>query len=199
MNIDTLLTGNPIIAAVRNDDDLERVLNSRVKIVFVLYGSILTIEGISKKLIHHDKSVFIHVDMIEGLKAEETGFNFIKKCTAAPGIITTKPSGIRAANALGLWTIQRIFILDSISLKTGINSICSSFPSAIEVLPGISSKILTKIKAEIKLPVIAGGLIETENEAVSALSCGAVSISTSKEFLWNSPCAHLSVFKKQGF
>ena len=89
-NLEQLLIENPVIAAIRNDKDLEKVILSKVLIVFVLYGSIINIKKICERLKEAGKVVFIHVDLIEGLKGDYTGLLFIKQCGEPYGIISYK-------------------------------------------------------------------------------------------------------------
>lgn len=184
-NLEELLVENPIIAAVKNDEALETAVNSKAQIVFVIYGNILNIEDICKKLKAGGKTVFVHMDMIEGVKGDSKGIEFIKRIGNPYGIITTKQSNIKYALQLGLKTIQRVFIIDSQSMKTGINSINSVMPDAVEVMPGIASKIISQMQRDVHLPIIAGGLIDNQSDIMESISAGAVAISTSKTKLWN--------------
>lgn len=185
MNIREKLIENPIIAAVRNEKNLENAILSKALIVFVLYGNIMSIESICNRLKAADKIVFVHLDLIEGLKADISGIEFIKEHAVPNGIITTKGANIRHANQLGLYTIQRIFIIDSQSLKTGIKNIQDTCPNAVEVMPGIASKIIHNLEKEISIPIIAGGLITEKSDVFDSLSAGALAISTTAEQLWN--------------
>ncbi|WP_243108578.1 glycerol-3-phosphate responsive antiterminator [Clostridium rectalis] len=180
-----LLLENPVIAALRNDKDLENVIKSKALITFVLYGNLMNIGKICEKLKAANKIIFVHLDMIEGLKGDAAGIEYIKKFASPDGIITTKSSNIKYAKQLGLATIQRIFIIDSLSLKTGIKNIHETGPSAVEVMPGIASKIIHSIEKEINIPIIAGGLIKTKKDVIDSLSVGALAISTTSEKLWN--------------
>ena len=167
------LIENPIIAAVR-EEDLDFAVLSRAAIVFVLYGDILNIPDICSKIREKNKMTFIHVDLIDGLKGDFAGVKYIKHCAKPTGIISTKSSTIRYGNQLNLLTIQRIFMLDSLSLKTGIKSIRENNPDALEVLPGIASKIIGVLKRETKIPIIAGGLIKEKRDIMESLSAGAI-------------------------
>jgi glycerol uptake operon antiterminator len=180
-----MLKKNPVIAAVRSEEELQRVIKYKINIVFVLYGSILDVKDICDRLRIVNKIVFIHVDMIEGLKSDSKGIEYIKKLANPYGIISTKLSNIKYAHKLGLKTVLRVFIIDSQSLVTGINNIHTGMPNAVEVMPGIASKIINIIQRDINLPIIAGGLIHDKRDVVDSISAGAVSISTSDENLWN--------------
>lgn len=185
VNLNEILVENPIIAAVKDDSDLQHVVDSQVAVVFILHGSILNIRDMCKRLREANKLVFVHIDMIEGLKADSASLEFIKKYVDVYGIITTKPTNIRHAKQLGLCTIQRIFVIDSLSLKSGIKNIKDVRPDAVEVMPGVASKIISKIQEEVKVPIIAGGLIENKKDVMDALGSGAVAISTSDFNLWD--------------
>lgn len=183
--LNELLLDNPIIASIKNDENLENILNTDVKIVFILYGSVLTIEEIAKKLRDCGKIFFIHLDMIDGLKSDESGIKFIKKIANPFGIISTKQIHLKLAKRYSLCTILRMFIIDSMSLETAIRN-CSEYkPSAIEILPGISSKIISRVNEKVNIPVIAGGLIEDKNDVINSLNAGAIAISTTNYNVWN--------------
>lgn len=184
MDFEDLLMSNPVVGAIRNDNDLEKILKSSVPIVFVLYGSILNIKNICNRLREKGKVVFVHIDMIEGLKSDQKGIEFIKEEVAPYGIISTKGINIKHAAQLGMFTIQRIFIIDSLAFETGIKNIHDFTPNAVEVLPGIACKAIKDICSKTNLPIIAGGLIRSKRDAVDALSAGAMAVSTSSAELW---------------
>lgn len=180
-----ILIENPIIAAIRNDKDLTEVIKRENKIVFILYGSIVNIGQIAERLRAAGKIIFIHLDMIEGLRNDEAGIHFIKNETNPYGVITTRQNQIRIAKHLGLVTILRLFIIDSKSLATGSRYVEEVKPEAIEVMPGVSTKIITKSIKSMKVSVIAGGLIETKDEVIRSLNAGALAISTTKKEIWD--------------
>ena len=60
----------------------------------------------------------------------------------------------------------------------------NSSPHLIEIMPGVIGKVMSRF-AMGNTPVIAGGLIETKKEVVTALECGAIAVSTGKRTLWN--------------
>ncbi len=183
-DIEELLAENPIIGAIKNDENLNEILKSDVKVVFVLYGSILNIEEISKKLTEHNKVFFIHIELVEGLKSDESGIIFLKKYANPCGIISTKAHQLKVAKKHSLHTILRMFIIDSMSLETAIRNSEEHKPSALEIMPGISSKIIYKIRKKTSIPIIAGGLIEEKEDVISSLEAGAIAISTTNNNVW---------------
>ncbi|MDR3645847.1 MAG: glycerol-3-phosphate responsive antiterminator [Clostridia bacterium] len=184
-DIRDILVENPVVAAIRDETKLEDVIRSRVKIVFVLCGSILNIAETCKRLNDADKIVYIHVDMLEGLKGDMAGIEFLKKGACCEGILTTKSNVVRVAKQLGLHTILRVFILDSLSLKTGIKNVNEAGPDAVEIMPGVACKVIADLEKKISVPVIAGGLIVNREQVMESLSAGAVAISTASQALWD--------------
>lgn len=84
---------NPIIAAVKNMEDLEKCCSlSDIHVVFILFGDICSIADIVQKVKEAGKIAMIHVDLIGGLSTREIAVEFLKNNTEADGIITTKPA-----------------------------------------------------------------------------------------------------------
>ena len=104
-----LLEEYPIIIAVKSDDDLSACLSCDKKVVFVLYGSVITIPAIVARLKEADKAVFVDIDLLDGLSAREAAVDYLARSTAADGIVSTKAPLVRRAAALGLATVYRTF------------------------------------------------------------------------------------------
>ncbi len=179
---------NPIIAAVKDDDGLEKALTEDVEIIFVLYGDICTIPEIVRKIKKADKVAMVHVDLITGLNnSKDVCLDFIKNNTEADGIITTKSNLIAHARELELNTVLRYFILDSLALQNIEKQAKSSGikPDIIEFLPGIVlPKMIRRINKVSRVPIIAGGLIADKEDVMNALDAGALAISTTNETVW---------------
>lgn len=176
---------NPIIAAVSDLDNLDIALNSPCEIIFLLTGNIFNLKEISNKVRLKEKSLFIHIDSIDGFSKDTWGLEYIIKNIYPDGIITEKDNLIKLSKSMGVFTIQRIFIMDSNSLKNAIESIKKTRPNVIEILPGIMPKIIEKIKKDIKLPIISSGLISDKEDLEAVLHAGAIAISSSKKSIWS--------------
>jgi glycerol uptake operon antiterminator len=123
--------------------------------------------------------------LVKGLGRDEAAVNFLKYQLRADGLITTKGNLVNMAKKIGLISIQRIFLLDSQSLITGIAQAKSHKPEYVEVLPGLIPDLLKQINDETSISVITGGLIKTVDQAKFALARGAIAVSTSEDSLWN--------------
>lgn len=180
-----MVESNPVIAAVKDDVGLEECCKlEEIKVIFVLYGSICNIEAIVDKIKKADKIALVHVDLINGLMGKEIAVDFIKQNTCADGIISTKPFLIRRAKELGLHTILRVFLLDSMAYENMRKEINMVHPDIVEVLPGLMPRMITTITDSMKIPVIAGGLISEKEDVMAALNAGAISVSSTNHSVW---------------
>jgi len=178
------LSENPIIAAIKSVDKLDEALKSNVEIIFLLTGDVFNLKDMVERIHKRRKTVFVHVDLIEGIAADPVGLRYICETVQPDGIITTKGHLIRAAKKLKVLTIQRLFLLDSLSLNTGIQSIKTHDPDAVEILPGVMPKVTHEIVIKTDKPTIAGGLIKDKDDVIQSLKAGAMGISTSASDIW---------------
>lgn len=179
------LKSKPVITSIVSDDDLEPVLQTTSNMVFLLTGNIFTLKGITERVQDAGKLMFVHLDLMEGLGKDPESVRYLAEVIQVDGIVTTRSNLIQSAQKFGLITIQRLFVFDSVSLDNGIRIIKSSKPDAIEVLPGIVvPRVMSKLRQEIDLPVIAGGLISGLDDLNKALEHGAIGVSTSSKALW---------------
>lgn len=178
------LLDNPIIAAVRDMKDLDEALDSNVEVVFLLTGNLLNIKEAVEKINMTGKLSFVHVDLVEGLSKDLYALDFIINEVKPFGIISTKGPLIKHAKARGIYSIQRLFLLDSQNLKSGISSIIANTPDAVEILPGVMPKIISMVVRKTKKLVIAGGLISDKEDVILSLKAGAQGISSSNKTVW---------------
>ncbi len=180
-----LMEVNPVIAAVKDDEGLKTCCaREDIKVVFILYGDICNLKEIVEKIHKEEKLAIVHADLIVGLSGKEIVVDFIKNTTKADGIISTKPSLIRRAKELGLYTILRIFVLDTMALTNIEHQVVTGRPDMIEILPGLMPKIIRKVCKMVRIPVIAGGLITEKEDVMEALEAGAISVSSTNPDVW---------------
>ena len=111
---------NPIIAAVKNMDDLEICCSlENIRVIFILFGDVCSIREI----------------VVE----------FIQRNTEADGIISTKSALIKKGRELRLFTILRYFLLDSMAYENIKQQQHTVKPDFIEVLPGVMPKVIEKV------------------------------------------------------
>ena len=172
-----------IIAAVRSDEDFEKALISGVNMIFDLNPDLITLNGKIALAHKAGKKLFIHMDLASGIAKDKSGIQYVKN-SGCDGVISTRVNIIKMAREMGMFTVQRFFIVDSHFMDTTVEALKSSKPDMIEIMPGIAYKAIKSLRSTLSLPIIAGGLIDTVEEIENATSSGAAAISTGKMELW---------------
>lgn len=178
------LLNTPIIAAVKTGEELAQAIASPCEVIFVLYGDVCGIAGVTESIRQAGKLAIVHLDLIDGLSPREASVRFLKEYTAADGLISTKTALVRRAKELGLIAVQRFFLLDSLSVQNATQKLASEPADFVEVLPGVIPKLIGRIARSVEIPVIAGGLIEEKEDILRALGAGAAAVSTTDARAW---------------
>lgn len=171
----------PVIAAT-HEHNWQAAVSSPVEILFHLKANINTLEERIKEAHQKGKFVFVHIDLAEGIAKDKAGIEYLIR-VGCDGIISTRSQIIRYAKDLGILSVQRCFALDTQGTLCISDLLGASSPTMLEIMPGVIGKVIERFSRG-KVPVIAGGLIETKEEVTSALAHGAAAVSTGKQELW---------------
>ena len=171
---------SPVIVAVKDDEGVEACLKSESQVVFILYGDICTIPEIKAA----GKLAVVHLDLIHGLASKNIAADFIKKYTEADGVISTKPTIIHRAKELGMLTVLRVFLIDSMAYENVKTQVTAAKPDVVEVLPGMMPKVIGNICKDLPVPVIAGGMIREKEDVMALLKAGVTSVSSTNPEIW---------------
>lgn len=176
-----------IIAAARSNEELIVAASSNVEIIFMLAPNIADLKKQTELVHKAGKKLFIHLDLAMGIGKDEYGIQFVKS-QGVDGIISTRTNIIKLAKKENLFTVQRFFIVDSQSVYTAIESARASKADMIEIMPGTVNKVIKRLKKELDVSIVTGGLIETAEEIENAISSGASAVSTGKREFWTGRC-----------
>jgi glycerol uptake operon antiterminator len=185
MHTDSPFGGQRLLPAVRHPKELERLLGTPLAWLVLLGGRLGLLQPMVKLAADHGKRVLLHADLIDGLKNDEYAAEFLCRQIRPAGLISTRVAVIRKAKQNGVLAIQRLFLIDSGALDTSVELARQSQPHLIEVLPGLLPQWIREVKDRTGVPVIAGGLIRTREEAAAALEAGAAAVTTSRPELWS--------------
>ena len=175
------LADSPVIAAV-GEDGFEAALASPSEVIFCLHASILTVAQCVQRAHAAGKAIFVHIDLADGIGRDRAGLAYLASI-GVDGVISTRTQLVRQAREVGLLTVQRFFALDSQGLASMEETLGGATADLVEIMPGVIGKVIARV-ANGSTPVIAGGLIETKDELLGALSHGALAVSTGKQELW---------------
>jgi len=179
-----LINKNTIIPAIRDLNDLDDAFKTQSPIIFLLTGSILILEDVMPLVKQFDKKLFINIDLLEGIASDKKGIEYLARKHLCDGIISTKNNAIKIAMQENLMAVQRVFLIDSNSLKSVVNFLeKTSQPDAFEILPAIAAPYFVE-NIGTKVCLIAGGLVNKKKEVLELFKKGIHAISTSAKDLW---------------
>ncbi len=176
---------SPVIPAIKNDEWLASLSSADCRMAYILYGNICNISEIVDAVKKNGKKAIVHIDLISGLASKEFAVDFIKKYTAADGIISMKPNVVKRARELGLFTIQRFYTIDALSYANVVKHAQNCDPDVVEIMPAGLTKIIGYLQEDITKPIVASGLVMDESDIMGALKVGALAVSTTNRELWN--------------
>jgi glycerol uptake operon antiterminator len=170
----------PVLKTIK---DVEQACYFNVEYVVLMDVHIAQLEHCVDLLKRNGKKVLMHLDLIKGLKSDDYAVEYLIQKLDVDGIISVKTSIVEKVKKLNRISVQRLFLIDTQSYNKGIDLIRMSKPDYIELLPGCMGKLIQRVKEELDIQVLAGGLIETVEEVRDAISHGATAITTSNPYL----------------
>ncbi|MFD7921826.1 glycerol-3-phosphate responsive antiterminator [Streptomyces sp. NPDC059740] len=179
-----LLEDHPVVASVKDDEDLRAVLRSDCSVVFLLYGTLLNLPDLVRTLKDHGKTVFVNVDLLEGFGGKEIVVTYVRERTVADGVLSSKAHMVRAAREQGLFAVHRFFLIDSLSYRNLARQVRLSKADCVEILPGCMPRVIGWVVADIEVPLIAGGLVCDRDDVFAALGAGAAAVASSNHAVW---------------
>ncbi len=179
------LRDDPVIASVKDVGALDDVLASDRGVVFVLFGSVLDVADVVARAKDAGKTVLVDVDLLDGFSSRDVVVTWLAANTRADGVLSTKSNLVRAARRAGLVAVQRFFLVDSFSYHQLPRVVEQARPDAIEILPGCMPRVITWLRSDTDVPVIAGGLVCDKADVMAALGAGAVAVASSNRDVWD--------------
>ena len=148
-----------VLPAISDYKALEKFIKTELEYCVVMNFPIIQLYQVCKLLNKNNKKCIVHLDLVKGLASNEYGAEFLIDAFKVSGVISTHPSAIEMALKKKVIGIQRIFIIDSLSLNRSIRIASKLKPDYIELLPGFAYEVVDRIRQDIKTPLIGGGLI----------------------------------------
>ena len=133
-SLSQLLEQSRIIPAVRSPEFLIPAVTAPGKIVYFLCGNPENLPQMVEVVVSSGKVAIVNLDLVSGLSRDAEAIGFLAR-RKVQGIISTHLEPLRAARHLGLFAIERTFLLDSAALSSSLRSIDQFVPDALEVLP----------------------------------------------------------------
>ena len=168
-----LLAETPIIPAIRNPEHLDAAIAAHGKVIYFLCGDPENIVDLLQRTLAGGKLPIVNMDLLSGFSRDAAALSYLQK-RGLGGIISTHHESFRHAHALGMYVVQRTFLLDRgamevlptssrVPLRTHSKS-CRPWPRRA------LSDSLRSLRPE--MPLVGGGLIQSMREIEELLAQG---------------------------
>jgi len=180
-----LLIETPVIPAVRKPENLDAALAAHGRVIYFLCGDPENIVDLLQRSLDGGKLPIVNMDLLSGFSRDASALSYLQK-RGLRGIISTHHESFRHARSLGLYVIQRTFLLDRGAMDSVANQLKSTIADAVEVLPAIAAPRLVDVIKTLRpeMPLVGGGLIQSMREIESLLAQGLTSVSVSDTQFW---------------
>src|SRR5699024_2215341 len=142
-----------VVPAVRHMKDFEKALTTTHRQIVFLETRLAQLKSLVSYAKKENTKVFIHFDLIQGLKADSYGMEYVVREIKPDGILSTRGNIITLAKKHDVLAIQRMFLLDSVALDQNLKLVEKFKPDCVEVLPGIMPGIIRRIHETSHIPV----------------------------------------------
>ncbi|MEG2709104.1 MAG: glycerol-3-phosphate responsive antiterminator [Vagococcus sp.] len=161
-------------------------MNSASEYILLSEVTIGNLKELTKVCHKAGKKVLVHADLIGGFKGDKEGMNLLKTLFKVDGVMSTNVTVLRQARQKGLYTIYRLFMIDSRSLDRSIHILENEAFDCVEVLPG---DYALQQEGDIKKYIgsanlIAGGFVTTPELANEILLGSFIGLTTSDPQIW---------------
>ncbi len=185
-NIVDVLSGGSVIPVVRTIDDFRfALIHAIAPSIMLLFGDITSLPQLLTQAKQNNKRVILHVDLLEGISKDRAGIKFLARA-GVKAVVTTRSQLVRLAREEGMITIQRLFLVDSESVKISAQLLRNCKPDIVEIMPAHTpARIIQMLLKENSLPLMAGGFLSSNEDVFNALHSGVSAVSSSSRELWN--------------
>ncbi|GAA1844861.1 glycerol-3-phosphate responsive antiterminator [Brevibacterium marinum] len=184
MTLESTLRDNPVIGTLFGEDDMKQFCARPTRFSFVANLPLVRVGAVIERLSAATTLPMLNVDSVQGLTANADGLEYLKGI-GVPGIVSTHTQAVSRAADLGLLAVQKVFVTDRSNLRRAAATVKSSHAHFVQlmpwpVVPHLSPEFLRELG-----PFIVAGFVSTEDDIRSALSLGALAVSSSQKELWD--------------
>lgn len=176
-----------VIPSLINGRDLNYALRVPAKIILLSGVSIGNLKEFVYAIHEHRKRAVVHIDILGGFKPDDVGIKLLKNLYKLDGILTSNVRALSQGKSLGMATVYRLPLIDSLSLAKAHDALKNSDNyDAVQILPAVCAIAeVQRVKQMVThRPLIASGLLESQNQVKSAFSVGYQLVATSQKSLW---------------
>lgn len=177
------LTRHPVIATLYGAELIDDFIASEAEISIVANFELRRLQSVIKSLTDAKKYPIVNIDSCDGLSQDKGGVDYLAEI-GAKGLVSTRVATVQRAKKAGLVSIQKVFVTDRSTFPRSVSALEQSEPNLVQLMP---APMLPHIPAQYRKampPIVASGFVCGREDAVNAISAGAIAVSTSDKKLW---------------
>ncbi|MBB4095774.1 glycerol-3-phosphate responsive antiterminator [Brucella pecoris] len=174
----------PVMATLYGVDNLQAFLDSKAEVGIVANIALRHVAEVLNALKKSNKLIVLNIDSCEGLSQDKGAIEFLAEIGISV-LLSTRVPTIQKAAQCGLLTMQKVFVTDRSTWPRSLKAISQSAPNLVQIMP---SPMLGYLSVEDKRrlpPIVASGFICNESDVGTAMTQGAIAVSSSNKSLWN--------------
>lgn len=176
-----------MIPSVRNLKDLSYASTINTPYINLSYAHIGNLRALTDAVHSVNKKAVVNVELIGGFSLDKDGVKFLKQIFHVDVVIVSSLTRTNIIKAMGLLTIHRIMLMDSLSLENAERVVAETNCDAIELRPSAYGiKYLDRLQSKkTDLPFFLAGFIDSRQTIDQAKQLGFRGVSLSDKNLWN--------------
>jgi len=177
------LTRHPVIATLYGAELIDDFIASEAEISIVANFELRRLQSVIKSLTDAKKYPIVNIDSCDGLSQDKGGVDYLAEI-GAKGLVSTRVATVQRAKKAGLVSIQKVFVTDRSTFPRSVSALEQSEPNLVQLMP---APMLPHIPAQYRKampPIVASGFVCGREDALNAISNGAIAVSTSDKKLW---------------
>lgn len=179
-----------VIPSVRNMKHLNKVLTLEEEWVLLSNIHIGNMKEVCDICHKAGKKVIVNHEIVGGLGIDKTAFQLLKNMFCVDAVMGSSVKKLGMIKKEGLFTIQRVALIDSLAVEQALKGISDAKCDAVELRPGLYAiEYLEAFKRRYPGRYLAGGFINTKETMDQVYRSGFDGTMTSYPDLWGyQPC-----------
>ncbi|CAN7556651.1 MULTISPECIES: glycerol-3-phosphate responsive antiterminator [Ensifer] len=174
----------PVMATLYGVDNVQAFLDSKAEVGIVANIALRHVAEVLSALKKSNKLIVLNIDSCEGLSQDKGAIEFLADIGISI-LLSTRVPTIQKAAQCGLLTMQKVFVTDRSTWPRSVKAIAQSAPNLVQLMPSPMLDYLGMDEKRKLPPIVASGFVCNEADVETALSRGAVAVSSSNKAIWN--------------
>ncbi|OYO01535.1 transcriptional regulator [Enemella evansiae] len=174
---------HPVIGVLYGVDSLPALLGSDCRAAVVANIDLLLLPKALEVLTQQGILSIVNIDSIPGLAQDRGGVDYLQ-ALGAVGVVSTRGSLMQRIQHAKLLAMQKVFVTDRSNLPRALDSVRTSHPDLVQVMPGPVVPRIDPEDLRVFEPFIVSGFVTDENDVRAALTAGAIGVTSHSTELW---------------